>query len=232
MKTKNKLRPIKIEVGFLKNVPESCLISMGNTKVLCVASIEKNKVPPHCEQKKIGWLSAEYNMLPMAGGTRTPRQRSTTAGRTKEISRIIGRSLRATLDLEKLGNNTILIDCDVIQADGGTRIASINGGFIAMVLLLRRLVKEKYLESTPLKNYIGAVSAAVVNGVRVLDPSASLDNIADVDMNVVMNDEGKFVEIQATSERDALDMKQLEQLLKMASAGIKKIIKIHKKILR
>ncbi len=227
----NKIRAIKFEIGYLKNVPESCLISMGDTKVLCVASVELNKVPPHCEEKKIGWLSAEYSMLPMAGGTRTARQRSSSAGRTKEISRIIGRSLRASVDLEKLGKNTILIDCDVIQADGGTRTAAINGGFVAMMLLMKRLLKEKVLATNPLKNYVAAISAGIAGGKKILDLSAKVDNIADVDINVVMNGKDKFIEIQGSSEGETFDKKDLDELLKMASSGIREVIKKQKKIL-
>ncbi len=228
----NKIRPIKFEIGYLKKVPESCLISMGDTKVLCVASVELNKIPPHCEEKKIGWLSAEYSMLPMAGGTRTARQRANSAGRTKEISRIIGRSLRASLDLSKLGKNTILVDCDVIQADGGTRTAAINGGFVAMMLLIKRLLKSKIIESSPMKNYVAAVSAGISEEKKILDLSAKVDNVADVDINVVMNDKGKFIEIQGSSEGEVFDKKDLDELLKMASSGIKKIIEKQRRILK
>jgi len=228
-----KIRPLKFETGFLKKVPTAVLASMGETKVLCVASIEKNKVPPHCEGKNIGWLSGEYAFLPSAGGERTSRQRSNSAGRTKEISRIIGRSLRAAFDLEKLAPHTINVDCDVIQADGGTRTCSINGGFVSTVILLNRLVKDGELPLLPVRNFVGAVSVGISSdGKKVLDLSAAEDNDADCDINVVMTDDGRFVEIQGSAEGRAFSKKDLDRLLAMASEGIKKIIAIQKSTLK
>ncbi len=228
-----KIRPIKFEMNFLKKVPTAVLASMGETKVLCVASIEKNKVPPHCEGKNIGWLSGEYAFLPSAGGERTSRQRSNAAGRTKEISRIIGRSLRAAFDLEKLSPHTINVDCDVIQADGGTRTCSINGGFVSTVILLDRLVKEGLFLEIPLKNFVGAVSVGInSDGKKVLDLSAEDDNNANCDINVVMSDDGKFVEIQGSAEGEPFSRKDLLQLLDIASDGIKKIISVQKSALK
>ncbi|MDI6756814.1 MAG: ribonuclease PH [Endomicrobiia bacterium] len=228
----NKIRPIKFETGFLKKVPTAVMVSMGETKVLCVAAIEKNKVPPHCEDDGIGWLSGEYGFLPNAGGERTSRQRANSAGRTKEISRIIGRSLRAAFDLKKIAPHTVTVDCDVIQADGGTRTAAINGGFVAATILFDKLVKEGVYQRIPLKNFIAAVSVGIAGGKKVLDLSAKEDNNADSDINVVMTASGKYVEVQGSAEGRAFSKAEFASLLNMASSGVRKIIAAQKRALK
>lgn len=222
------LRPIKAKIGYQKHTDGSCLFEMGNTRVLCTATIE-NRIPPFCEEKEIGWVTAEYAMIPTAGKERTPRRKSSSSGRTKEIQRLIGRALRAGVNLKKIGRRTIIIDCDVIQADGGTRTASINGGFIAMCMAIKKLLKKGALTESPLVDYIGAVSVGIVDSRKVLDLEAELDNRAQVDMNVAMTGKGKFIEIQSTAEEGAFTDKDLGEMLKLAKKGIRKIITGHRK---
>lgn len=227
------MRKIKIEKNYLKHAEGSCLFSMGETKVLCVASVEE-KVPHFIEKKgdEHGWLTAEYAMLPRSCNQRSSRKRLSEGGRAQEISRLIGRALRASVDLSKLGKRTITIDCDVIRADGGTRTASINGGFIALVLALKNLKKQKLINKIPIKDFVGAVSVGIYdNGKKVLDLSAKEDNIADLDMNIVMTASGNFIEIQGTAEGDTFSRKELNSLLDLAYKGIKKITLEQKKSL-
>ncbi len=222
---------MKVVRPFLKHAEGSCLFQMGNTRVLCVASVE-DRVPPHAEEKGIGWVTAEYAMLPRAGDRRTPRGRASGGGRAQEISRLVGRSLRAVVDLAALGPRTITVDCDVLEADAGTRTASINGGFIALVDALRLLWKEGKLTTWPLKDSVCAVSVALKDGGVVLDPDYAVDAKADVDMNVVMTGSGRFVEVQGTAEGAPFDSKQLGRLLDAARAGGRRINALQKKILR
>jgi ribonuclease PH len=224
-------RPIKAVKNYLQHAEGSCLFSMGNTTVLCVASVEE-KVPPFIEQKGLnqGWVTAEYSLLPRAGKERTPRQRGAGGGRSQEISRLIGRSLRGVVDLEKLGKRSIVLDCDVIRADGGTRTASINGAFIALVLALKKLKKEKLIAALPVKDYLAAVSVGMIDGKKVLDLDAAVDNKADVDLNVVMTGSGDLIEVQGTAEGEPFSRKDLNALIDMASAGIKSIIRVQKQI--
>jgi ribonuclease PH len=224
-------RPIKAVKNYLKHAEGSCLFSMGNTTVLCVASVEE-KVPPFIEQRGLnqGWVTAEYSLLPRAGKERTPRQRGAGGGRSQEISRLIGRSLRGVMDLEKLGKRSIVLDCDVIRADGGTRTASINGAFIALVLALKKLKKEKLIDTLPVKDYLAAVSVGMIDGKKVLDLDAAVDNKADVDLNVVMTGSGDIVEVQGTAEGEPFSRKDLNTLIDMASTGIKSIIRVQKQI--
>jgi ribonuclease PH len=224
-------RPIKAVKNYLQHAEGSCLFSMGNTTVLCVASVEE-KVPPFIEQKGLnqGWVTAEYSLLPRAGKERTPRQRGAGGGRSQEISRLIGRSLRGVVDLEKLGKRSIVLDCDVIRADGGTRTASINGAFIALVLALKKLKKEKLIAALPVKDYLAAVSVGMIDGKKVLDLDAAVDNKADVDLNVVMTGSGDLVEVQGTAEGEPFSRKDLNTLIDMASTGIKSIIRVQKQI--
>ncbi len=224
----NKLRSISVVKDYIKHAEGSCLISMGKTRVLCVATVE-DKVPPHAEEKNIGWVTAEYAMLPRSGTRRTPRGRATTGGRSQEISRLIGRSLRGVVDLTKLGKRSITIDCDVILADGGTRTASINGGMIALALAVKKLYKEGAITEWPLKGFIGAVSVGVFEGRPVLDLDYVHDSEADSDINVVMTDKGGFIEIQGTAEKNSFSEKEFTGLLRLARSGIKKIISIQKK---
>jgi len=205
---------------------------MGDTKILCVATITEDRVPPHCEAKEIGWVSAEYAMLPRAGKERTARQRSIGSGRTHEIQRLIGRSLRAIVDLSKLGRRTIVIDCDVIQADGGTRTASINGAFIALSQAIQKLIAEKKLFNNPIKSYIGAISVGMVNNKKILDMCCTEDNAAQVDMNVVMTDKNEYIEVQSTAEGKVFTDKDMKEMLDLAKNGIKEIVKHQKKIIK
>jgi ribonuclease PH len=227
-----KVRPIKVIKNYIPHAEGSCLISMGNTTVLCAATVE-DRVPQFIENDGLthGWVTAEYSMLPRAGKQRTPRQRGAHGGRSQEISRLIGRSLRGIIDLEKLGKRSIVLDCDVIKADGGTRTASINGSFIALCLALKKLYKEKIIDSIPVKDYLGAVSVGISKGKKVLDLCAEEDNGADVDMNVVMTGSGHLVEIQGTAEKVAFTRRDLDKLIDMAQKGIKEIIKYEKRII-
>lgn len=226
------LRPIKIIKNYLPNAEGSCLISMGNTTVLCAASVE-NKVPAFIENEGLthGWVTAEYSMLPRSGNRRTPRQRGAGGGRSQEISRLIGRSLRGVVDLEKLGKRAIILDCDVIKSDGGTRTTSINGAFIALYMALQKLKKDGEIDCIPIKEHIGAISVGIVKGKKVLDLCAAEDNGADVDMNLVMTGSGKIVEIQGTSEKVPFSRADLNSLLNMGQKAIKKIIQTQKKVL-
>ncbi|MCL2390092.1 MAG: ribonuclease PH [Endomicrobia bacterium] len=225
------MRKVKIEKNYLKHAEGSCMFSMGETKVLCVASVEE-KVPPFIENKgeTHGWITAEYAMLPRSCNERSSRAKLSNGGRAQEISRLIGRALRAGADLEKLGKRTITIDCDVIRADGGTRTASINGGFVALMLALKKLKKDGKLKKIPVRDYVGAVSVGIYdNGKKVLDLSAKEDNNADVDMNVVMTASGDFIEVQGTAEGEPFSKKDLNELLDMAHKGIKQITDAQKK---
>jgi ribonuclease PH len=228
-----KTRPVKIVKNYIPHAEGSCLYSMGNTTVLCVASVEE-RVPPFIEKQGLshGWVTAEYSMLPRSGKERTPRQKGVGGGRSQEISRLIGRSLRGIVDLEKLGKRSITLDCDVLRADGGTRTASVNGAFIALSLALKKLMKEKVITAWPINDCIGAVSVGIVKGKKVLDLEASQDNAADVDMNVVMTGSGKLVEVQGTAEKVPFSRNELDTLLDLAAAGIRSIIAREKNILK
>ncbi|MFA7073562.1 MAG: ribonuclease PH [Endomicrobiaceae bacterium] len=225
------MRKIKIVKNYLKHAEGSCMFSLGETKVLCVATVEE-KVPPFMEAKKTdeGWVTAEYSMMPRSCNERISRKRLQN-GRAQEISRLIGRSLRASVDLKKLGKRTITIDCDVIRADGGTRTASVNGGFVALVLALKNLRKKKIIQELPVKDFIGAVSVGFANGKMVLDLSAKEDNVADVDMNVVMTDKGDLIEVQGTAEGGLFSRKDLNNMIDAAFSGIQKITAAQKKAL-
>jgi ribonuclease PH len=227
------MRKIKIIKNYLKHAEGSCMFSMGETKVLCVASVDE-KVPPFVEQKgeTYGWITAEYAMLPRSCNQRSPRKKLSEGGRALEISRLIGRALRASVDLSKLGKRTVTIDCDVIRADGGTRTASINGGFVALALALKNLKKKKLLKEIPIRDFVGAVSVGIYdNGKKILDLSAKEDNNADLDMNVVMTAAGKFIEIQGTAEGEPFSKKEMDELLDMARTGVKLINAAQKKSL-
>ncbi|MBN2183733.1 MAG: ribonuclease PH [Candidatus Krumholzibacteriota bacterium] len=224
----NQLRPIKATLNYIKSAPGSVLIEMGRTRVVCAATIE-NSVPPFLRGTQKGWITAEYGMLPRSSPSRIPREsaKGKIKGRTHEIQRLIGRSLRAVVDLEKIGERTIFIDCDVIEADGGTRCASINGALIAMAGALEQLK----LDAPLLKGFVGAVSVGMIKGKPVLDLDYQLDSTADVDMNVVMNDRDEYIEIQGTAEGEAFSREELDKMLASAKAGIKQIIKYQKKVL-
>jgi ribonuclease PH len=221
----DQLRPVNIVPDFIHTAEGSVLIEIGNTRVICTASIEQT-VPAFMRNTGKGWISAEYSMLPRATLTRTPREvsKGRASGRTHEIQRLIGRSLRAVTDLERLGERTIWIDCDVIQADGGTRTASITGAFVALGIALEKLVEAGTLTSVPLRDFVAAVSVGVVDREIVLDLCYEEDSRADVDMNFVMTAGHKFVEVQATAERQVFDEKQFAAMIAFARQGVQTLI--------
>ncbi len=231
-KRKNReLRPVKIKKNFNKYAEGSALIELGDTKVICTASIEE-KVPSFLRNKGKGWITAEYGMLPRSVSERIIREasRGKIAGRTHEIQRLIGRSLRSVVDLDLLGERTLWIDCDVIQADGGTRTAAITGAFIALVEALKKLHREKTIERFPVKDWVAATSVGIKDGELMLDLSYREDSSAEVDMNVVMTGRGKFIEIQGTAERHPFALSDMEKLVNLARQGIKKLISIQKSL--
>ena len=219
------MRPVRIVPEFISTAEGSALIEVGNTRVICTASVEET-VPAFRRNTGLGWVSAEYGMLPRATLTRTPREaaRGRVGGRTHEIQRLIGRSLRAVTDLAKLGERTVWVDCDVIQADGGTRTASITGAFVALGLALNKLVDAGTLKSAPLTDLVAAVSVGIVDGEPLLDLCYEEDSRADVDMNFVMTASDKFVELQATAEHQVFDEKQLAAMVALARHGLKELI--------
>lgn len=220
----DEMRSLQFVPNFTMHAAGSVLAVFGNTKVLCTASIEE-RVPPFLRGEGKGWITAEYGMLPGSTHTRSSREaaRGKQSGRTLEIQRLIGRSLRAAVDLELLGERTITIDCDVIQADGGTRTASISGGYIALVLALHKLVEQGLLEKTPLVSQIAAISVGIYQGVPVLDLDYLEDSAADTDMNVIMDNSGQMIEVQATAEQAPFSTKELLEMIKLAEKGIAKI---------
>jgi ribonuclease PH len=226
------MRPVSIERNYTKHAEGSVLVSFGDTKVLCTASVEA-KVPPFLKGKGQGWLTAEYGMLPRATNTRGDREaaRGKQSGRTQEIQRLIGRSMRAVVDLAQLGERTIQIDCDVLQADGGTRTASITGAFVAVHDALTWLRARGALAGMPLKNFVAAVSVGVYKGVPVLDLDYAEDSECDTDMNVVMTGAGGFIEVQGTAEGAAFSRSELDALLSLAEAGIGELVGLQKKSL-
>ncbi len=230
-RTFNQLRKIKVTVPFNKHAEGSCLIEFGDTKVACTASVEES-VPPFLRNSGKGWVTAEYGMLPRSTNTRMNREKTLTTGRTLEIQRLIGRSLRAVVDMQKLGERTIKIDCDVIQADGGTRTASVTGGFIALALAITKIKKAGLITENPLMDSVAAVSVGVAKGKPVLDLNYEEDSSADMDMNVVMVGKGKFVEVQGTAEHNPFSKNEVDVLLNLAAKGIKELMTIQKKYLK
>jgi ribonuclease PH len=226
----NVCRKIKVIKNFTMHPAGSILIQMGDTKVICAATIEE-KIPSFLRGQDSGWVTAEYSMLPSSTNSRSPREasRGKLSGRTQEIQRLIGRSLRTVIDLKKLGERTIWLDCDVIQADGGTRCASITGAFMATVLALKKLKKAKVLDELPIKDYIAAISVGIVGDKKMLDLDYSEDSTAEVDLNIVKTGAGEYVEIQGTAEQKPFGDKHLDGLLKLADKGIKELIAIQKK---
>lgn len=219
------LRPVNIIPDFIHTAEGSVLIEVGNTRVICTASIEET-VPSFLRNRGKGWITSEYAMLPRSTLTRTPREssRGHVGGRTHEIQRLIGRSLRAVTDLARLGERTIYIDCDVIQADGGTRTASITGAFVAMGLAMQKLIEAGTLPAAPIRDYVAATSVGVVDGEVMLDLAYEEDSRAEVDMNLVMTGGKKIVEIQGTAEQHPFDDAQLKQMMDMARSGIELLI--------
>jgi ribonuclease PH len=225
----NEIRSVKIQRDFIENAEGSVLISIGNTRVICTATIEE-KVPHFLKDQKRGWVTAEYSMLPRATHTRTLRESTTgkISGRTHEIQRLIGRALRSVVDLSGIGERTIWVDCDVMQADGGTRTASITGAFICLADALKYAVRNGLIQKSPLRDYLAAVSVGVVRGNPMVDLCYSEDSIAEVDMNVVMTGDGRFVEIQGTAEGVPFSKGTLNMLIDLAEKGINNLIKIQK----
>lgn len=227
------LREVKIEIETNLYAEGSAIIHMGETKVLCTATVEET-VPPFLRDTGTGWVTAEYSMLPRSTRERMRRDsvRGKIGGRSHEIQRLIGRVLRSVVDFEVLGEKSIIIDCDVLQADGGTRTASITGAFVALKLAINKLKKEGLIENDPLLDYVAAVSVGIVDGDVLLDLNYEEDSTADVDMNIAMTGSGKFVEIQGTAEEHPFDSKQLSGLLEYAAKGIKELISLQSDIFK
>jgi len=228
----DQIRPVRITPGYLLHADGSALIETGLTKVICTVSIE-NRVPPFLIGAGSGWLTAEYGMLPRSTKTRVSRESTTgrPRGRTQEIQRIIGRSLRAILDLKKVGERTITIDCDVIQADGGTRTASVSGAYVALREAVGKLLKDGTLKEDPALDAVAAVSVGIVRGTPMADLCYEEDSAAEVDMNVVMTGAGRFVEVQGTAERGAFDRGQMDAMLRLAEAGIREMLRVQEEAL-
>jgi ribonuclease PH len=228
----NELRPLKIIPSYIKTADGSVLIEMGATRVICTAKLE-DRVPPFLRNSGKGWITAEYGMLPGSSQERIGREssRGRVGGRTHEIQRLIGRSLRAIADLKSLGERTIWIDCDVIQADGGTRTASITGAYIALVEAARGWLERGLMISDPIKEAVAAVSIGMIDGKILLDLCYEEDSHADVDMNIVMTGSGKFVEVQGTAESAPFSKKQLERMAEIAQGGIRELMKAQKKVI-
>ena len=227
----SELRPTRITPSFTMHAEGSVLIEAGRTRVICTASIE-DRVPPFLRNTGKGWVTAEYGMLPRATSTRTQREASAgkVGGRTQEIQRLIGRSLRSVTRLPDLGERTIWIDCDVIQADGGTRTASITGGFVALVLALKHMRAKGIVRSIPISDYVAAISVGVVNGTPMLDLAYDEDSSADVDMNVVKTGDGQFIEVQGTAEGLPFERAALDSLLSLADGGIQELVAVQRSV--
>jgi len=225
------LRETRLTPGFLMHAEGSVLIEVGNTRVVCAASVE-DRVPPFLRNTGKGWVTAEYGMLPRATSTRTQREASAgkVSGRTQEIQRLIGRSLRSVTRLAELGERTVWVDCDVIQADGGTRTASITGGFVALVLALRKMRDTGILRSLPVQDFVAATSVGVIGGTPMLDLAYEEDSRADVDMNVVKTGDGRFVEVQGTAEGPPFERAALDSLMELADAGIRSLVDLQRGI--
>jgi len=224
-RTPDQVRNVKITRGYCKHAPGSCLIELGDTRVLCAASIE-NKVPPHMKNTGMGWITAEYGMLPASTNVRTVREssRGRTQGRTHEIQRLIGRSLRAATSLADLGERTIWIDCDVLQADGGTRTASITGAFVALKEAVNHLIHTQQIVKSPILEQVAAISVGIIDGEIYLDLCYDEDSNAQVDMNVVMTRSGKIIEVQGTAEKEPFSVQQMMSLIQIADKGIRHLM--------
>ncbi len=231
-RAKDELRPVQITLGYQAFAEGSVLIEQGKTRVLCAVSVEE-RVPGFLKGQGSGWITAEYAMLPRSTITRTPRDivSGRIAGRSQEIQRLIGRSLRAVVDLSTLGERTLIVDCDVLQADGGTRTAAITGGYVALFQALSNLKKKGVLEEIPLKAAVAAVSVGIVDGEVLLDLCYDEDYRAEVDFNVVMTDKGEFVEIQGTAETRPFSREIMDSLLSLAEKGIKELFQIQKRVI-
>jgi ribonuclease PH len=227
----DELRRIKITKNYIKSAEGSVLFEMGDTKVICTATVE-DSVPPFLRGKGTGWVTAEYAMLPRSSAQRISRERSKVGGRTHEIQRLIGRSLRSVVDMAALGERTVLIDCDVIQADGGTRTASITGSYIALVDALRSLFRNDIIDTIPVRDHLAAVSVGIVGNKAVLDLCYEEDSAAEVDMNLVMTGTGKIVEVQGTAEGEPFSRPQLSRMMSLGEKGIRALIRKQKELLK
>jgi ribonuclease PH len=225
----HELRPTRLTRGYTRHAEGSVLIECGDTRVLCTASVEE-KVPPFLKGKGTGWVTAEYGMLPRSTGTRAQREAAAgrQSGRTHEIQRLIGRSLRAVVDLSLLGERTVLIDCDVLQADGGTRTASVTGGFVALYDALQSLLDRQVLARSPVRDFVAAVSVGLVAGVPVLDLDYAEDSTCETDMNVVMTGGGALVELQGTAEGEPFTRAQLDAMVELAASGVQRLIAVQR----
>ena len=226
------LRTVRLTRGVMKFAAASCLVEWGETKVICTATVEE-RVPPFLRNSGTGWVTGEYGMLPRSSAQRIEREsiKGRLGGRTQEIQRLIGRSLRTVVDLARLGERTVIIDCDVIQADGGTRCAAITGGFVVLVDALRALRAQRRLLGLPVKDFVAATSVGIVRGRPVLDLNYAEDSSADVDMNVVMTGRGGVVEVQGTAERTPFGFTQLTRLLRLAGSGIRHLVALQRRAL-
>ena len=227
----DELRRIKITRNYLKTAEGSALIEMGDTKVICTATVE-NSVPPFLRGKGTGWVTAEYAMLPRSSAQRIQRERAKIGGRTHEIQRLIGRSLRSVVELNALGERSVLIDCDVVQADGGTRTASVTGAYVALVDALRSMHKQGMIATIPVLDHLAAVSIGIVAGRPLLDLCYAEDSAAEVDMNLVMTGKGKIVEVQGTAEGEPFSKAELGKLLALGEKGIKALVRKQKEVLK
>ena len=229
----NQLRKVSVTKNFTKMAESSVLFEIGNTRVICTATIIEDKVPSHCKADNKGWITAEYSMLPRATRERTQREaiRGKQSGRTQEIQRLIGRVLRGVTDLGKLGERTIIIDCDVIEADGGTRVASITGGYIVLYEAINKLVAEGKLAENPLSSFLAAISVGIKDNTVLLDLCYEEDAACDTDLNVVMTETGHFIELQGTAEGTAFSHDELNRMLNLAKSGIFDLLRLQKEVL-
>ena len=226
----DQLRPVSIERGFMKHAEGSALIKMGDTHVICTASVE-DRVPHFLVGKNTGWITAEYAMLPRSTHTRSERETRGTRGRTQEIQRLIGRALRAVIDLKKLGSRTLWIDCDVLQADGGTRTASISGAYIAVIDAINKLKNEGSITKNPLGDSVAAVSVGIIGNTPMLDLCYAEDATAEVDMNIVMTGQGNFVEVQGTAEGNPFTLDQMQHLIALGQKGISEVTQLQQDVM-
>jgi ribonuclease PH len=228
----DELRLVEIAPGYLKTAEGSALITVGNTQVLCAASVE-NSTPHFLRNTGKGWVTAEYSMLPRATSTRTAREisKGRASGRTHEIQRLIGRSLRSIIDLSALGERSIILDCDVLQADGGTRVASITGAYVALALAVQQMLNYKMIPKSPLTGAVAAVSVGMLNGEALLDLCYEEDSRAEVDANIVMTDGGRFVEFQATAENKSFDDEEMGRMTKLAKTGIVHLLELQRSVI-
>ncbi|MBO4745819.1 MAG: ribonuclease PH [Alphaproteobacteria bacterium] len=232
LRKNNQMRPVSMETAVNKWAEGSCMIKMGGTHVLCTASVDfAQPTWKRLQNKTGGWVTAEYSMLPRATGTRKTRDAITKDHRSAEISRLIGRALRSVVDMEKLGRNTITIDCDVIQADGGTRTASVTGGFVAMAMAVKWLMDNGHIRENPIRENVAAISAGLWNGELILDLDYDEDCNAEMDANFVVAESGRFIEVQSTGEQHPFEKSQLSEIMDMAASGVQKLIDLQKQVL-